>query len=71
MKAVMRKCTFNFTKVFVARKTQCGNYGNLLSHMFDKKIRESNGYTKEITRVDFTKFLFSESEFIIFPHCGG
>ena len=26
--------------------TQCGKYGKLLSHCFDKKIRESNIFTK-------------------------
>ena len=39
--------------------------------MFDKKNREWNGFTKEIIRVDFTIFLFSGSEFFVFPHWGG
>ena len=36
---------------------------------FWQKIRESNVFTKEINRVDLTKFLFSEREFLVFPHC--
>ena len=51
--------------------TQRGNCRNSLSHFFSQKIRESNGFTKEITTylVDLTKFFFSEREFLVFPHC--
>ena len=37
--------------------SHCGNYRNLLSRIFDKKIRERNGFTRQISkRVDFTKY---------------
>ena len=41
-----------FTKYFSSKgKTQCGNYGNLLSFThFLQNFRESNGFTKEITK---------------------
>ena len=38
---------------------------------FWQKFRESNGFTKEITKyiVDLMKFFSSESTFFIFPLC--
>ena len=32
----------------LAKLQQCGSYGNLPSHFFDKKNRESNVFTKEL-----------------------
>jgi len=40
----------------------------ILIHFWEK-FRESNGFTKEITRVDLTKYFIGESKFFFFPHC--
>ena len=48
---------------------QCGNYGNFLSHYFDKNFVKVIS-TKEVTKVvDFTRNFFDESEYLVFPHC--
>ena len=39
--------------------SQCGNYGNLLSHFFERKFRESNIFTKEGTKVLISRNIFS------------
>jgi len=43
----------------------------ILSHPFSQKFRESNDFTKEITKylVNLPKNFFSEREFLVFPHC--
>ena len=42
----------------------------ILSHTFLKKNRESNVFTKEVTKELISQNIFvSESEFLIFPHC--
>ena len=38
---------------------QCGNYGNLLLHIFGKKFRESNGFPKEVTKETISRNLFA------------
>ena len=48
---------------------QCGKSRNSLSH-FLQKNRESNDFTEEGIKVDFTKYIFCESNFPQFPHCG-
>ena len=61
----------NFHTVISRCFAQCGNCRNSFSHVFHKKFRESNGFTylRNYLRVDLTKFLFSEREFLVFPHC--
>ena len=50
-------------------ESQCGNYGNFLSHYFDKNFVKVIS-TKEVTKVvDFTRNFFDESEYLVFPHC--
>ena len=49
---------------------QCGNYRNLLSN-FWQKFRESNVFMKQqqLLKSWFDKIFFSESKFLVFPHC--
>ena len=49
---------------YVSNKTQCGNYGKSLTH-FSKNFVKANykGFTKQITSVDLTKYIFCETKF--------
>ena len=51
--------------------TQCGNYGNLLSRILTKKIRESNVYTKEVSKVLISRHIFSVRVNFSFFHTVG
>ena len=42
---------------------------SVISSRFWQKFRESNVFTKEITRVNLTKYFFGENIFFVFPHC--
>ena len=43
-------------------------YFTVWKSLFWQKFRESNGFTKEATRVDFTKYFSGEGEFLVFSH---
>ena len=59
--------SYDFTKknLLFCLLCQCGNYGNLLSR---QKFRESNVFTKQITKELIWWKIFGESKFLIFPH---
>ena len=59
----------NFSFFHIVSGSLCGNYGNLLSHFFDKNFVKVTFYAKKLQSFDFTKYFFCESKFLVFPHC--
>ena len=52
--------------------TQCENYGNLPSHLFDKNFVKVTLLLKKILKTWFDEnfsWMASDSKFLIFPHC--
>ena len=56
-----------------SHNTQCGNCRNLHSHsrIFVKNFVKLTFLQniKKLVKIDFTKYFFSEREFLVFPHC--
>ena len=63
MKLVLK----NYWKI-IEELTQCGNYGNLLLHLFDKNFVK---VTEEVTKELISLKKFSKREFVMFQHSGG
>ena len=57
---------FNFRTQEVVY-TRCGNYGNILSHYFDKNFVKATFLLKQLLKSWFHKTFFRE--FLVFPHC--
>ena len=49
--------------------TQCGNYGNLLSRLFERNFVKATFPTKEVTKMLISRNILSLSKFLGFPHC--
>ena len=47
----------------------CGNYGNILSHIFGKNFVKVTALLKELLKSWFDEIFFGESNFFLFPHC--
>ena len=50
-------------------KTQCGNYGNLLSHFFYKHFVKVVFLLDKSRSSRFHEIFFVDSEFLVFSHC--
>ena len=48
---------------------QFGDYGNVLSHFFDKNFVKLTFLLKKILKSRFDEFFLDDSKFFIFPHC--
>ena len=62
---------FDFTKKIVksSYRTQCGNYENVLSSFFGKKLVKATHLLNKSLKSWFDGKTFGESKFFIFPQC--
>ena len=48
---------------------QCGNYCDLVSHIFGKNFVKVTFLPKKSLKSRFDEKIFGETEFFVFPHC--
>ena len=58
-----------FTDCVLDHNSQCGNYGNSLSRIFDKNYVKVTVLINNLLKSWFDEIFLGEREFLVFPHC--